>query len=107
MSDRETIKDVDEILEFDQVLKRVGDNGRFQKRFNCIFNVGLVIFASMIYYNIILALSAPDHWCHVPGREQTNYTLEEWKRLTLPRYEKKLCFLCASNALVDIFCCLS
>ncbi|GLV42087.1 uncharacterized protein CBL_04954 [Carabus blaptoides fortunei] len=39
----------------------------------------------MPYLNIILVLSVPDHWCHIPGRENTNYTLEEWKNLTLPK----------------------
>lgn len=24
--------------------------------------------------------------CHVPGREHTNYTMDQWKHLTLPRY---------------------
>lgn len=70
---------------FDKIMERVGDNGNFQKRFNWIFNVGLVLCASMAYMNIVLALSVPDHWCHVPGREKTNYTEEEWKNLTLPR----------------------
>lgn len=70
---------------FDKIMKRVGDDGRFQKNFNWIFNVGLVFCASMAYMNMVLALSVPDHWCHVPGREATNYTAEEWKNLTLPR----------------------
>lgn len=70
---------------FDKIMERVGDNGIFQKKFNWIFNVGLVLCASMAYMNIVLALSVPDHWCHVPGREATNYTEEEWKNLTLPR----------------------
>lgn len=39
----------------------------------------------MIYMNIILALNIPDHWCNVPGRERTNFTLHEWMDLTLPR----------------------
>lgn len=70
---------------FDQIMETVGNNGRFQKTFNVVFNVGLVICASMAYMNIILALNVPDHWCHVPGREHTNFTQDEWKALTLPR----------------------
>lgn len=70
---------------FDKIMERVGDNGIFQKKFNWIFNVAMVLCASMAYMNIVLALSVPDHWCHVPGRETTNYTEEEWKNLTLPR----------------------
>lgn len=70
---------------FDKILALVGDDGKFQKRFNYIFNVGLSMFSSMVYMNIILALSIPTHWCHVPGRESTNSTLDEWRTLTLPR----------------------
>ena len=70
---------------YDKVMQLVGDDGPFQRRFNYIFNIGLVVFASMIYYNIILALNVPEHWCHVPGIEKTNFTLNEWKSMTLPR----------------------
>lgn len=70
---------------FDKILALVGDDGKFQKRFNYIFNVALSMFSSMVYMNMILALSVPTHWCHVPGRENTNSTLDEWRSLTLPR----------------------
>lgn len=71
---------------FDQIMEMVGDDGPFQKRFNCIFNTGMVVCGSLAYMNIILALNAPDYWCHVPGREHTNYSIEQWKHLTLPRF---------------------
>lgn len=70
---------------FDKIMEMVGDDGPFQKRFNYIFNVGMVISAAMVYMNMILVLNVPDHWCFVPGREQTNFSMEEWKNLTLPR----------------------
>ncbi|XP_055678172.1 carcinine transporter-like [Lutzomyia longipalpis] len=70
---------------FDKLMAMVGDRGPFQKRFNYLFNVGQIIFASMAYMNIILALSVPDHHCYVPGRETTNYSLEEWKSIVLPK----------------------
>lgn len=69
---------------FDKIMESVGDDDIFQKKFNYIFNMGLVFFASMVYVNIILALNVPDHWCHVPGREFTNMTLDEWRNFTLP-----------------------
>lgn len=72
---------------FDNIMERAGDDGRFQSRFNYIFNVGMVICASMTYMNAVLALNVPDHWCHVPGRELTNYTIDEWKQITLPRFD--------------------
>jgi OCT family organic cation transporter-like MFS transporter 4/5 len=69
---------------FDRILEMVGNDGKFQLIFNRVFNVGLVTFATMAYMNIFLALTPPDHNCHVPGRESFNLSLEEWKNLTLP-----------------------
>ena len=70
---------------FEEVMQEVGNNGPFQRRFNYLFNIGLVVCASMVYMNIILAMNVPDFWCHVPGRENTSMSLELWKNLTLPR----------------------
>lgn len=70
---------------FDKILEIVGDDGKFQNRFNYIFNVGLSMCSAMVYMNIVLALSIPTHWCHVPGIENTNSTLDEWRQITLPR----------------------
>lgn len=70
---------------FDRVMEKVGYQGPFQYRFNMIFNFVLVILVSMPYLNIILALAVPDHWCHVPGRNSTTFSLEQWKNLTLPK----------------------
>lgn len=77
----------DGIYNFDDVLDIVNGNGKFQKRFHIIFNVILVFFASMPYLNIIYAIVTPEHWCTVPGREYTNFTVEEWKNFTIPRYD--------------------
>lgn len=75
---------------FDKIMEMVGNDGRFQHRFNYIYNAAMVVFGGMSFMNIILALNVPNHWCHVPGREHTNYTLEQWKHLTLPRYVSTL-----------------
>ncbi|KAF2886262.1 hypothetical protein ILUMI_19911, partial [Ignelater luminosus] len=72
-------------LTFDDVLDLVGNDGPFQKRFNIVFNFFLVMCATMPYFNLVIALSIPDHWCNVPGRESTNYTIDEWKTLTIPK----------------------
>lgn len=76
---------------FDRIMETVGDDGPFQRRFNYIFNIGLVFCASLVYNNMLFALSTPEHWCYVPGRENTNFSVEEWKKYTLPRYFPKLC----------------
>lgn len=46
-----------------------------------------MVLVAMPALNIILALTSPDHWCHVPGRNETNFTLSEWKMLTVPRID--------------------
>lgn len=70
---------------FERVLHSVGDDGKFQKRSNLIFNFLLAAMATMSYMNLILAATVPDHWCQVPGREEGNFSMDEWKLLTLPR----------------------
>ncbi|KFB35810.1 AGAP004107-PA-like protein [Anopheles sinensis] len=73
---------------FDKFLVQVGDDGKFQNRFNLLFNLGAICFTSMTYMSIILALNKPPHNCHVPGMERYNITdLDQWRNLTLPREE--------------------
>ncbi|XP_059219561.1 carcinine transporter [Stomoxys calcitrans] len=69
---------------FQAIMERAGNHGRFQLIYNIIFVMGLAMAGAMCYMNIILALNIPDHWCTVAGREKTNFTLDEWRRLTLP-----------------------
>ncbi|ALC47410.1 CG7084 [Drosophila busckii] len=70
---------------FQQLMEKVGNHGRYQTFNNYVLVGGLSFSGAMIYMNIILALNIPDHWCTVPGREQTNYTLDQWRNLTLPK----------------------
>lgn len=71
---------------FERVLHSVGDEGPFQRRFNILFNFLLSAAGTMTYMNLILVIVVPDFWCHVPGRNETNFTIDVWKELTLPRY---------------------
>ncbi len=69
---------------FDKLMEMVGNDGKFQLFFNRVFNVGLVMCASMAYMNIILAMTPPEHNCWVPGRENFSVSVENWRNLTLP-----------------------
>nr|CAD7265567.1 unnamed protein product [Timema shepardi] len=71
---------------FETLFTQIGSRGKFQKRFNYLYNMLFVMLVSMPYYNIVMALAVPDHWCHLPGRNGTNYTLDQWKEITLPRF---------------------
>lgn len=70
---------------FDRILNSVGDQGVYQTRCNIVFNFLLAAAGTMAYLNIVLAMTVPDHWCYVPGRDLTNFTIDQWRNLTLPR----------------------
>uniref|UniRef100_A0A1B0FQN9 Major facilitator superfamily (MFS) profile domain-containing protein n=1 Tax=Glossina morsitans morsitans TaxID=37546 RepID=A0A1B0FQN9_GLOMM len=72
---------------FQIVMEKAGNHGRFQLIYNLVFVSALAMAGAMMYMNIILALNIPEHWCTVPGREKTNFTLAEWRRLTLPTHK--------------------
>lgn len=69
----------------DGLIQHADPSGCFQKVFNNLFNFCAVFFGVTSVYSLVLAMEVPDHWCHVPGRESTNFSLSEWKNLTLPR----------------------
>lgn len=68
---------------FDSIMEKVGNCGRFQLIFNMIY-VGVIMANAMAFTNLVLALNVPDHWCYVPGLERTNFTIEQWRTITLP-----------------------
>ncbi|XP_022215183.2 carcinine transporter [Drosophila obscura] len=70
---------------FQALMEKAGNHGRYQTLYNFLFIGGLAFSGAMIYMNIILALNIPDHWCTVAGRENTNFTLEQWRDITLPK----------------------
>ena len=75
----------DEAL-FDSLIEQIGNDGKFQNRINYLYNLVFVMLITLPFSNYILAMTVPDHWCHVPGREFTNYTAEDWKEKWLPKY---------------------
>ncbi|XP_044742619.1 solute carrier family 22 member 5-like [Chrysoperla carnea] len=74
-----------EIESFDDILEIVGSDGSFQHRFNWLFNFAYAMILSMTFMNVIIALAIPEHWCYIPGRENTNYTVAEWREKTIPK----------------------
>lgn len=74
---------------FNDLMDHVGTEGKFQSRFNYLYNMALMVLVALPALNIVLALTSPDHWCHVPGRNTTNFTSSEWKDLTIPRIKNE------------------
>lgn len=72
-------------LVFEEILSKVGKFGKFQKMYLTLFSFVSSFIMGMAYLNIMLAMTVPDHWCHVPGRKQNNYSAEAWENITIPR----------------------
>lgn len=85
LSEKTGKEEINDDALFDSIIEEIGNDGKFQNRFNFLYNFILVTFVTMPYLNIVLAMTVPDHWCYVPGRETTNYTLDEWKERSLPK----------------------
>ncbi|XP_076049091.1 carcinine transporter-like [Oratosquilla oratoria] len=71
-------------MNFDDILNEIGGYGRYQK-----WKVGIallpVAFFTALQTNLkVFQMVVPPYWCHVPGRESTDLTLDQWKNLTLP-----------------------
>lgn len=67
---------------FDDILSKIGEEGRYQKLLVYGFMMLLMILAPLMELSPVFLMNVPSHWCHVPGRNQTD--IEEWKNLTLP-----------------------
>ncbi|XP_047112147.1 solute carrier family 22 member 7-like [Schistocerca piceifrons] len=70
---------------FEDVMEAIGARGKFQRRFNTIFTYLGATVNLMSVHLYYLAMQTPDHWCYVPGRENTGLTIDEWMNLTIPR----------------------
>ncbi|XP_076049384.1 beta-alanine transporter-like [Oratosquilla oratoria] len=71
-------------MNFDDILNEIGGYGRYQK-----WKVGIallpVAFFTALQTNLkVFQMVVPPYWCHVPGRESTDLSLDQWKNLTLP-----------------------
>ncbi|XP_014370583.2 solute carrier family 22 member 7 [Papilio machaon] len=70
---------------FDQALIEIGQDGRFQKKFDIIYNVIFAVLWPMAYMNLILALVVVPHMCEVSGKPDS-VSEHYWKELNIPQY---------------------
>ena len=63
---------------FDQIIQDIGAFGKYQKKQFLFVIIPYILFYAFLV-NYVFVLATPDHWCHVPGREFTNITKEQWK----------------------------
>ena len=61
-------------MDFEDVLKQVGDFGRFQKLLVILFL--MPTSGINILYDYLFMMSTPDHWCFVPQLANFSYELQ-------------------------------
>ncbi|KAF0294957.1 Solute carrier family 22 member 21 [Amphibalanus amphitrite] len=69
----------------DELLSAAGDCGGYQRRLVGLFVLPVCFYIPVAYLTVLMQLSLPDHWCHVPGRPE-NVSLQQWWNSTLPRW---------------------
>ncbi|XP_042880465.1 solute carrier family 22 member 7-like [Penaeus japonicus] len=80
--------------DFDDLMTVVGNHGRYQRWVLAGIIAPTSFFVGFTVNLMLFQLPVPDHWCHVPGRENTSLSPEAWKNLTIPRESSGLssCF---------------
>lgn len=69
-------------MEFEDILKSVGDYGRYQRRLLFLFLIPTTIIFSIYCMNTFFMLSEPDHWCYV--QELSNLPSNFQQKLSRP-----------------------
>lgn len=76
---------------YDRALSEVGNDDKYQKRFDLIYNSGFMICWIIVYSNIVMALAITPHSCKLPEKP-TNISERDWKLLYTPRYYNYLLY---------------
>lgn len=69
---------------FDNILERVGGDGKHQKQLLYCFLLPLAFYIPFGSSSLLLMLSSPDHHCRVPAREALNVSRSLWRKVTIP-----------------------
>ncbi|XP_013787158.1 carcinine transporter-like [Limulus polyphemus] len=72
-------------MDFNQALKQVGDFGLYQKLLCAFLIFPSAALCALVYFTQFFIIMVPNHWCYVEQPGSSNFTLEEWKNLTLPK----------------------
>ena len=74
-------------MEFEDILKQVGEYGRYQKRLVYFFLIPTTTIFSILCMNTFFMLSEPDHSCFVP--QLVNVSFEHQQLLSSPRQQSQ------------------
>nr|CAD7200912.1 unnamed protein product [Timema douglasi] len=83
---------------FDELMDHVDLDGKFQRRFNLLYNLVYVVLVAMPYMNLVLVLAVPDHWSIT-----TRITCHSLPGVSLPEPRITLCQEYHYHNLVSLF----
>lgn len=72
-------------MDFETILKEVGDFGKYQKSLLLKFMVPTSLASAFYVLNVIFMVATPDHWCFVPELAATNLTDLEIRNIAIPK----------------------
>ena len=55
-------------MQFEDILRQIGDEGRYQFWISALLLLPTSFFNA--FFDSIILMATPDHWCYVPGLEQ-------------------------------------
>ena len=71
-------------MEFEDILKQVGEYGRYQKRLVYFFLIPAGTIFALLCMNTFFMLSEPNHWCHIPAIQ--NLPKDHQKQFSKPKH---------------------
>ncbi|CAK1545307.1 unnamed protein product [Leptosia nina] len=69
---------------YDRALHEIGDEGRYQKKFDIKYNILLIFLWSMVYMNLIVSLAITPYTCKVPDKSNDSVSEFDWKARYIP-----------------------
>ncbi|CAH2086339.1 unnamed protein product [Euphydryas editha] len=71
---------------YDRALIEIGNENKYQTRYDVIYHIIFLVFWVGAYLNIILAITVTPHECKIPEKPH-NISQLDWKIKNIPRYE--------------------
>lgn len=71
---------------YDRALSEIGNENKYQNRYDFIYHIAFVVIWMVAYVNIILALAITPHECKIPEKPQ-NISEIDWKIRNIPRQD--------------------
>uniref|UniRef100_T1J273 Major facilitator superfamily (MFS) profile domain-containing protein n=1 Tax=Strigamia maritima TaxID=126957 RepID=T1J273_STRMM len=77
-------------MEFDDILPKLGQFGRYQKFVYFMLCIPASLPAVFLTFNQVFMSATPEHWCEIPELKDTNMTLQQRLNLSISRQFRSL-----------------